>query len=122
MRFPRGDSAAFSGLGGDFRFALQVLRRQPGHALVVVATLALGIGAAAAVAIMGFTKIGGVPISTTHAITGAILGVGSTRRVRSVRWIWGERIIMAWILTIPCSAFIGMICYVLLRWTVQPWI
>jgi len=77
---------------------------------------------AAAIAIMGFTKMGGVPISTTHAITGAILGVGSTRRVRSVRWIWGERIVLAWILTIPCSAFIGMVCYVLMRWLVQPWI
>jgi len=77
---------------------------------------------AAAVAIMGFTKIGGVPISTTHAITGAILGVGSARRVRSVRWIWGQRIVLAWILTIPCSAFIGMVCYVLLCWLVQPWI
>ncbi|HPM80868.1 MAG TPA: inorganic phosphate transporter [Candidatus Anammoximicrobium sp.] len=77
---------------------------------------------AAAIAIMGFTKIGGVPISTTHAITGAILGVGSTRRVRSVRWIWGERIVLAWVLTIPCSAFIGMICYVLMHWLVEPWI
>jgi len=77
---------------------------------------------AAAVAIMGFTKIGGVPISTTHAITGAILGVGSTRRVRSVRWIWGERIVLAWILTIPCSAFIGMVCYVLMHWLVEPWV
>ncbi|MBN1854407.1 MAG: inorganic phosphate transporter [Pirellulales bacterium] len=77
---------------------------------------------AAAVAIMGFTKIGGVPISTTHAITGAILGVGSTRRVRSVRWIWGERIVMAWILTIPCSAFIGAVCYFLMHRLVEPWI
>jgi PiT family inorganic phosphate transporter len=77
---------------------------------------------AAAVTIMGFTKIGGVPISTTHAITGAILGVGSTRRVRSVRWIWGERIVMAWILTIPCSAFMGLLCYVIVRWLVRPWI
>ena len=77
---------------------------------------------AAAISIMGFTKFGGVPISTTHAITGAILGVGSTRRVRSVRWIWGERIVLAWILTIPCSAFIGMVCYVLMHWLVEPWI
>ncbi len=77
---------------------------------------------AAAFAIMGFTKVGGVPISTTHAITGAILGVGSTRRVRSVRWIWGERIILAWILTIPCSAFIGMLCYAFMHWFLEPWI
>ena len=61
-----------------------------------------------------------IPISTTHAITGAILGVGTTKGVRSVRWIWGERIVMAWILTIPCSAFVGAVAYLLVRWTIQP--
>jgi PiT family inorganic phosphate transporter len=75
---------------------------------------------AAAVAIFGFTKIRGVPISTTHAITGAILGVGTTKGVRSVRWIWGQRIITAWILTIPCSAFVAAISYLIIKWTVQP--
>jgi PiT family inorganic phosphate transporter len=50
------------------------------------------------------TALYGIPISTTHAITGAILGVGSARNIRSVRWIWGERIVSAWILTIPASA------------------
>jgi inorganic phosphate transporter, PiT family len=75
---------------------------------------------AAAIAIFGFTKIRGVPISTTHAITGAILGVGTTRGVRYVRWIWGQRIITAWILTIPCSAFMAAIAYLLMKWLVQP--
>jgi PiT family inorganic phosphate transporter len=75
---------------------------------------------AAAIAIFGFTNIKGVPISTTHAITGAILGVGTTKGVRSVRWIWGQRIITAWILTIPCSAFVAAISYLLIKWTVQP--
>jgi len=70
---------------------------------------------AAAIAIFGFTKIRGVPISTTHAITGAILGVGTTKGVRSVRWIWGQRIIIAWILTLPCSAFIAAITYGIVR-------
>src|SRR5690348_17746617 len=60
----------------------------------------------AATTIIGVT-FGGIPISTTHAITGAILGVGTTRGVRSVRWIWGQRIVTAWILTLPCSAFIA---------------
>ena len=63
---------------------------------------------------------GGIPISTTHAITGAILGVGTTRGVRSVRWIWGQRIVMAWILTLPCSAFIAGISYVLIHHLIQP--
>jgi PiT family inorganic phosphate transporter len=75
---------------------------------------------AAATAIIGFTKIGGVPISTTHAITGAILGVGTARNVRSVRWIWGQRIITAWLLTIPCAAFIAAISYLVLHWLVEP--
>jgi PiT family inorganic phosphate transporter len=75
---------------------------------------------AAAMAIIGFTKIGGVPISTTHAITGSILGVGTTKGVRSVRWIWGQRIIMAWILTIPCAAFMAAITYMLVHWTIEP--
>ncbi len=75
---------------------------------------------AAAVAIFGFTRIRGVPISTTHAITGAILGVGTTKGVRSVRWIWGQRILIAWVLTLPCSAFIAALTYVLFRGTLQP--
>ena len=66
--------------------------------------------AAAATTIIGAT-FGGIPISTTHAITGSILGVGTTHGVRSVRWIWGQRIIMAWVLTLPCTAFIAAIAY-----------
>jgi len=58
---------------------------------------------------------GGIPISTTHAITGSILGVGTTHGVRSVRWIWGQRIITAWVLTIPCSAFVAGIAYLLVH-------
>jgi PiT family inorganic phosphate transporter len=75
---------------------------------------------AAAVTIIGFTKIGGVPISTTHAITGAILGVGTTRGVRSVRWIWGQRIIIAWLLTIPCAAFIAAVSYFIAHMAIEP--
>ena len=61
-----------------------------------------------------------IPISTTHAITGSILGVGTTRGVRSVRWIWGQRIILAWILTIPCAAFMAGITYMLVHLLLQP--
>lgn len=49
----------------------------------------------------------GVPVSTTHTITGAIAGVGSTRGTRRVRWSVAGGIVWAWILTIPCSAFIA---------------
>ncbi len=71
---------------------------------------------AAATTIIGFTSIGGIPISTTHAITGSILGVGTTRGVRSVRWIWGQRIVMAWVLTLPCAAFMAGIVYLGIHW------
>ena len=49
----------------------------------------------------------GVPVSTTHTITGAIVGVGATRRLSAVRWGVAGRIVWAWILTIPASALIG---------------
>ncbi|WP_343628791.1 inorganic phosphate transporter [Roseateles sp.] len=53
----------------------------------------------------------GVPVSTTHTITGAIVGVGSTRRASSVRWGVAGNIVWAWIFTIPASAFIGGLFY-----------
>lgn len=56
----------------------------------------------------------GVPVSTTHAITGAIVGVGMTRRFSSVRWIVASRIVWAWVLTIPVSALIGAIIFKLI--------
>ena len=62
-----------------------------------------------------FATFAKIPISTTHAITGSILGVGSARSFRSVRWIWGQRIVVAWILTIPCSAFMAAIAYLLVK-------
>jgi PiT family inorganic phosphate transporter len=61
-----------------------------------------------------------IPISTTHAITGSILGVGTVRGVRSVRWIWGQRIVMAWILTIPCSAFMAAVSYAAVHQFLEP--
>lgn len=53
----------------------------------------------------------GVPVSTTHTITGAIVGVGATRRASAVRWGVAGNIIWAWILTIPASAFVAAIAY-----------
>ncbi len=73
----------------------------------------------AATTIIGAT-FGGIPISTTHAITGSILGVGTTKGVRSVRWIWGQRIVVAWVLTIPCAAAMAAVTYWLVHWTVEP--
>ncbi len=64
----------------------------------------------AAVAIFLATMMG-VGISTTHTITGAIVGVGATRRLSAVRWGVARQIMWAWILTIPASAFIGAVTY-----------
>jgi PiT family inorganic phosphate transporter len=68
-------------------------------------------GAAAAIA---FATSLGVGISTTHTITGAIVGVGSTRRLSAVRWGVARRIVWAWVLTIPLSAAIGAFSYYLI--------
>ncbi|OGA28747.1 MAG: inorganic phosphate transporter [Betaproteobacteria bacterium RIFCSPLOWO2_02_FULL_65_24] len=53
----------------------------------------------------------GIPVSTTHTITGAIVGVGSARQANAVRWGVAGNIVWAWILTIPCSAFIAAIAW-----------
>jgi inorganic phosphate transporter, PiT family len=53
----------------------------------------------------------GIPVSTTHTITGAIVGVGAARRAAAVRWGVAGNIVWAWVLTIPCSAFIAAIAW-----------
>jgi PiT family inorganic phosphate transporter len=64
----------------------------------------------AALAIFIATQMG-VGISTTHTITGAIVGVGATRRLSAVRWGVAGQIVWAWVLTIPAAAVIGAVCY-----------
>jgi PiT family inorganic phosphate transporter len=51
-----------------------------------------------------------VPVSTTHTITGAIIGVGSTTKARGIRWGLASRIVWAWVFTIPASAAVGAAC------------
>jgi PiT family inorganic phosphate transporter len=53
----------------------------------------------------------GIPVSTTHTITGAIVGVGLSRRASAVRWGLASRIVWAWILTIPCAGLVAAIAY-----------
>ena len=60
------------------------------------------------------------PALRVAAITGAILGVGTTKGVRSVRWIWGQRIVIAWLLTLPCSAFMAAIAYLFIHLVIEP--
>ena len=57
----------------------------------------------------------GVPVSTTHTITGAIAGVGSLRRLSAVRWGIAGRIVWAWVLTVPCAALISAAAFMLTR-------
>ena len=56
----------------------------------------------------------GTPVSSTHTITGAIIGVGTAKRASSVRWDIAANIITAWVLTLPCSAFIAVTTYYIL--------
>jgi PiT family inorganic phosphate transporter len=70
----------------------------------------------AAAGVLAFTTfVKGIPISTTHTITGAIFGVGSVRRLTAVRWGVARRIVWAWVLTIPGSALIAVVTWWLLH-------
>src|SRR5207247_9100487 len=87
---PRGQTNVKFRPGGGFC-------AEPGGALTLFGTAALGI-----------------PVSTTHTITGGIVGVGSLKRLTAVRWGVAGRVVWAWILTIPGSAIIASVSYILL--------
>ena len=57
----------------------------------------------------------GIPVSTTHTITGSIIGVGATKRLSAVRWGVAQRVVWAWVLTIPASAAVAAGSYLILR-------
>jgi PiT family inorganic phosphate transporter len=69
---------------------------------------------AGAIALLGSSTFG-IPVSTTHTITGAIVGVGSTRRLSAVRWGVARSVVWAWILTIPCTAAMSAAIYLPFR-------
>jgi PiT family inorganic phosphate transporter len=80
-----------------------------------------GFAAETAGAISLFTATHlGVPVSTTHTITGAIIGVGSIKRLSAVRWGIAGRIVWAWILTIPAAATISALTYWITATTLAP--
>jgi inorganic phosphate transporter, PiT family len=60
-------------------------------------------------------SLAGIPVSTTHTITGAIVGVGATTRWSAVRWGVARRIVWAWVLTIPASALVGSVTFWIIR-------
>jgi PiT family inorganic phosphate transporter len=71
-----------------------------------------GVAAEGAGAVMLFgTEALGIPVSTTHTIAGAIMGVGCTKRISAVRWGITKSLLLAWILTIPVSMFLAALIY-----------
>ncbi len=69
---------------------------------------------AAAMTLFGVSKLG-IPVSTTHTITGAIVGVGSIRRLSAVRWGVAGRIVWAWVITIPAAGLFAALAYLVLE-------
>ncbi len=67
---------------------------------------------AGAITLFGATWLG-IPVSTTHTITGSIIGVGAARKLSAVRWNIASNILFAWIVTLPAAGFISAIFYVL---------
>jgi len=76
----------------------------------------------AAATTIGLATLASVPISTTHAIGGAVSGVGATRGWHAVRWIWGEKIVIAWVVTFPGAALIGAAGYEFAHYCIEPFI
>jgi PiT family inorganic phosphate transporter len=75
-----------------------------------------GFSASAAGSIVLFTASAlGIPVSTTHTITGSIIGAGTARRASAVRWGVAQNVILAWFITIPASATVGALFYLLTR-------
>jgi inorganic phosphate transporter, PiT family len=69
---------------------------------------------AGAITLFGATALG-IPVSTTHTITGAIVGVGSVRKLSAVRWGVAGRVVWAWVFTVPGSATISALALLILR-------
>jgi PiT family inorganic phosphate transporter len=69
----------------------------------------------AAAATLFFTSSAGIPVSTTHTITGAIVGVGATRRLSAVRWGVAGQVVWAWVLTIPGAFLIAWVVSEMVR-------
>jgi inorganic phosphate transporter, PiT family len=57
----------------------------------------------------------GIPVSTTHTVTGSVIGVGAARRLSAVRWGITRHILVAWVITLPASALMSAACYWLAR-------
>ena len=56
-----------------------------------------------------------LPVSTTHVVSGSIMGVGSAERVKAVHWDVARQMVTAWVMTIPCTALMGAISYLIVH-------
>jgi len=107
---------ALGTLAGGWRIVQTMGSRITPH-LRPVGGFSAEVAAASTIAMATFAK---VPISTTHAIGGAVSGVGATRSLHYVRWIWGKRIVLAWILTFPGATLIGAGAFFVARLVLEP--
>jgi inorganic phosphate transporter, PiT family len=71
--------------------------------------------AAGAIMLIAATFLG-IPVSTTHTVTGSVIGVGAARKVSAVRWNIAGNIVIAWIITLPASAAVAAFCYLCSKW------
>jgi PiT family inorganic phosphate transporter len=69
---------------------------------------------AGSIVVFGASALG-IPVSTTHAITGSVVGTGAARRATAVRWTVARRVVVAWFVTIPASGLVGALFYGLTR-------
>jgi PiT family inorganic phosphate transporter len=109
---------ALGTMSGGWRVVKTIGSRITPH-LRPVGGFSAEMAAATSIALATVAK---VPISTTHAIGGAISGVGATRGAHAVRWIWGKKIAYAWIVTFPGAALIGAAGYAVTHLLVEPFI
>ncbi|MET8161755.1 inorganic phosphate transporter [Sphaerisporangium sp. NPDC005289] len=88
---------------------------------IIHLTPAQGFAAESAASVVLYTMAiaAKAPISTTHTITSAIMGVGATKRLSAVRWGVAGNIVTAWVLTIPAAAFVAALSYFLLHWVIE---
>jgi len=95
--------------GGTMAGGWRVIRTMGQHITKLTPFSGFAAETGASLALFG-TAQAGIPVSTTHTITGGIIGVGATRRLTAVRWGVTRRILWAWVLTIPGAALFGALC------------
>ena len=101
--------------GGRTTPTIRDVAELAGVSTATVSRVMAGLGSprpeTAAAVTLFFTSAKGIPVSTTHTITGAIVGVGSSQRLSAVRWGVAGRVVWAWILTIPGAAIVSALTY-----------